>query len=158
MASSHLVFPALDGLYQALAPWSVALLRMITGLILVPHGLRAGFGFFPNTNMPIRSLKMLGDAVAAAGYRPGLLWAAVVIATELIGGIQCSRSGLFTRPVCVPIVVLLVLLGRRAVGATAGSGTRSGSSTRCCGRRARSTSWSMAGGALSLDRLVGWEF
>jgi len=156
MASSHLVFPALDGLYQALAPWSVALLRMITGLILVPHGLRAGLGFFPNTNMPIRSLKMLGDAVAAAGYRPGLLWAAVVVATELIGGPMLAL-GLFTRPTCVPICVLLVL--------SVVAHWRDGWFWNTLGIE-YPLLWAACafyflvngGGALSLDRLIGWEF
>jgi len=156
MASSHLVFPALDGLYQALAPWSVALLRMITGLILVPHGLRAGLGFFPNTNMPIRSLKMLGDAVAAAGYRPGLLWAAVVVATELIGGPMLAL-GLFTRPACVPICVLLVL--------SVVAHWRDGWFWNTLGIE-YPLLWAACafyflvngGGALSLDWLIGWEF
>ncbi len=108
MSNSTLLFPALGGIYQALAPVAEALLRVMTGLILVPHGLRAGFGMFRNTGMPIRSLKMLGEAVAAAGYRPGLFWAAVVVATEVIGGPMLAL-GLFTRAVCIPILVLLVL-------------------------------------------------
>jgi len=156
MASSQLVFPALDGVYQALAPWSVALLRMITGFILVPQGLRAGFGFFPNTNMPIRSLKMLGEAVAAAGYRPGLFWAAVVVVTELVGGPMLAL-GLFTRPVCVPIVVLLVL--------SVVAHWRDGWFWNTLGVE-YPLLWAACalyflvngGGALSLDRLVGWEF
>lgn len=156
MAASHLVFPALDGAYQALAPWSVALLRMITGLILIPHGLRAGFGLFPNTNMPIRSLRMLGEAVAAAGYRPGLFWAAVVVATELIGGPMLAL-GLFTRPVCVPICVLLVL--------SVVAHWRDGWFWNTLGIE-YPLLWAACafyflingGGALSLDRVIGWEF
>jgi putative oxidoreductase len=108
MAESTLLFPALGGIYQALGPVAEALLRVITGLILVPHGLRAAFGLFPNTGMPINSLKLLGQAVGAAGYRPGLFWAGVVVATELIGGPMLAL-GLFTRAVCVPIFILLAL-------------------------------------------------
>ena len=44
----------------------------------------------------------------AAGYRPGLFWATVVVATEVIGGPMLAL-GLFTRPVCVPIFILLAL-------------------------------------------------
>ena len=83
---AELLFPAFADAYRLLAPFAEAVLRVVTGLILVPHGLRAAFGFFPDTGMPINSLKLLGDAVAAAGYRPGLFWATVVVATELIGG------------------------------------------------------------------------
>ena len=108
MAESTLLFPALGGIYQALGPVAEALLRVITGLILVPHGLRAAFGLFPNTGMPINSLKLLGQAVGAAGYRPGLFWAGVVVATELIGGPMLAL-GLFTRLACVPVFILLAL-------------------------------------------------
>ena len=156
MASSVLVFPALGGLYQALAPFAEALLRMITGLILVPHGLRAGFGFFPDTNMPIRSPKMLGEAVAAAGYRPGLFWAGLVLATELIGGPMLTL-GLFTRPVCVPIFVLLVL--------SVVAHWRDGWFWNTLGIE-YPLLWAACalyflingGGPLSIDRLIGWEF
>ena len=37
----------LGPLYQALAPWAEALLRVGVGLALVPHGLRNTFGIFP---------------------------------------------------------------------------------------------------------------
>lgn len=106
--TDSLVFPALGGLYLALGPWAEALLRVVTGLILVPHGLRAGFGLFPNTGLPIDTLRTLGDSIAAAGYRPGLFWAVVVVVTEVIGGPMLAL-GLFTRPVCVPIFILLAL-------------------------------------------------
>jgi len=156
MASSTLVAPALGGLYQGLAPFAEALLRMITGLILVPHGLRAGFGFFPNTNMPVRSLKMLGEAVAAAGYRPGLFWAAIVVATELIGGPMLAL-GLFTRLACVPIVILLAL--------SVVAHWRDGWFWNTLGIEypllwAASALFFLVhgGGAMSIDHVIGWEF
>jgi putative oxidoreductase len=156
MALPTLVFPALGSLYQALGPFAEALLRMITGLILVPHGLRAGFGFFPNTNMPIRSLKMLGASVAAAGYRPGLLWAAIVVATELVGGPMLAL-GLFTRPAALPVFILLAL--------SVLAHWRDGWFWNTLGVE-YPLLWAACalyflvngGGALSLDRVIGWEF
>jgi putative oxidoreductase len=156
MTASPLLFPALGGLYETLGPWVEALLRVVTGLILVPHGLRAGFGYFPNTGMPINSLKMLGVAVAAAGYRPGLFWAAIVIATELIGGPMLAL-GLFTRPVCVPILILLAL--------SVAAHWRDGWFWNTLGIE-YPLLWAACalyfllngGGAVSLDRWIGWEF
>jgi putative oxidoreductase len=156
MAESTLIFPALGALYQAAGPFAEALLRAATGLILVPHGLRAGLGLFPDTGMPIRSLKMLGEAVAAAGYRPGRFWAAVVIATELIGGPMLAL-GLFTRPVCVPIFILLAL--------SVVAHRRDGWFWNTLGIE-YPLLWAACafyflvngGGAIAVDRLIGWEF
>jgi putative oxidoreductase len=156
MADAQLVFPALGSLYAALAPWVEALFRVTVGLILVPHGLRAGFGFFPGTGMPVDSLRKLGAAVAAAGYRPGLFWAVVVVATELIGG-PLLALGLFTRPVCVPIFVLLML--------SVVVHWRDGWFWNTLGIE-YPLLWAAAalsflvngGGAISLDRVIGWEF
>ena len=156
MVNADLVFPALGGVYAALGPWAEALLRMITGLILVPHGLRAGFAFFPNTGMPVDSLCKLGVSLAAAGYRPGLFWAVVVVATELIGG-PLLAFGLFTRPVCVPIAILLAL--------SVVAHRRDGWFWNTLGIE-YPLLWTACalyflingGGAISLDRLVGWEF
>ena len=47
--ATPLIIPALGGIYQALAPWTEALLRAAVGLALVPHGLRNTFGFWPGT-------------------------------------------------------------------------------------------------------------
>ena len=156
MADSTLLFPALGGIYQALTPVAEALLRVITGLILVPHGLRAGFGMFRNTAMPINSLKKLGAAVAAAGYRPGLFWAAVVVGTEVIGGPMLAL-GLFTRIACVPIVILLVL--------SVVAHWRDGWFWNTLGIE-YPLLWAACalyflvngGGAISVDRLIGWGF
>jgi putative oxidoreductase len=156
MAESTLVVPALGGLYAALGPWVEALLRVITGLILVPHGLRAGLGLFPNTGMPIDSLRKLGSAVAAAGYRPGLLWAAIIVATEVIGGPMLAL-GLFTRLVCMPILILLAL--------SVVAHWRDGWFWNTLGIE-YPLLWAVCalyflvhgGGAISADRLIGWEF
>ena len=155
MADVQIVFPALGGLYAALAPWVEALLRAIVGLILVPHGLRAGFGFFPGTGMPVDSLRKLAAALAAAGYRPGLFWAAVVVATELIGG-PLLALGLFTRAACLAVFILLAL--------SVVAHWRDGWFWNTLGIE-YPLLWAACalyflvngGGAISLDRLIGWE-
>ena len=104
--STPLVLPALGALYQTLAPLTEALLRIVVGLALVPHGLRNTFGCFPSTGQPLRNLRMLADYLDKQGYRPGIVWAPAVSATQLIGG-PLLALGLFTRPAAVPIVLFL---------------------------------------------------
>jgi putative oxidoreductase len=96
---------------QAAAPVVEALLRMIVGLALVPHGLRMTFGFFPRTGQPASSLKLLVAQLDRDGYRPGRLWAPLIAATELIAG-PLLAFGLFTRIAAVPIVIFLVVTCR----------------------------------------------
>ena len=151
-----LVFSQLAAIYQTLGPWVEALLRVAIGLLLIPHGLRIGFGMFPNTGMPINSCKMLGDVLNATGYRPGGLWAPIIIVTELIGG-PLLALGLLTRPVSVAIFILLAL----SVGAHKKDGwfwNTQGVEYPLIWAAASLYFLIYGGGAISLDRLIGWEF
>ena len=106
--STPLVIPALGALYQTLAPFSEALLRIVVGLALVPHGLRNTFGCFPSTGQPLRSLRALADYMDRQGYRPGMLWAPAISLTQFIAG-PLLALGLFTRLAAVPIVLFLLV-------------------------------------------------
>jgi putative oxidoreductase len=106
--STSLVFPQLEGIYQAVAPWAEALLRVWVGLALVPHGLRNTFNCFPGTGQPLRSIRMLADYMDKQGYRPGMLWASAISLTQLVGG-PLLALGLFTRPAALPIVLFLAV-------------------------------------------------
>lgn len=108
MRDLPLVFPQLQGVYQTWAPIAEALLRVVVGLALVPHGLRNTFNFFPMSGQPLRSIRAMADYMDAQGYRPGMLWAPVISATQLIGG-PLLALGLFTRLVAVPIVLFLLV-------------------------------------------------
>ncbi len=99
---------SLDGAAATLAPVIEALLRLIVGLALVPHGLRITFGFFRGTGLPASNLKMLVAQLDRDGYRPGALWAPLIAATELIAG-PLLALGLLTRVAAVPIVIFLVV-------------------------------------------------
>jgi putative oxidoreductase len=106
--STSLIFPAFGNVYQALAPWAEALLRAVVGLALVPHGLRMGFGFFPNTGGPIRNLAMMAEALDKWGYRPGRFWAPLISATQLIAG-PLLALGLFTHAAALPVFLFLLV-------------------------------------------------
>jgi putative oxidoreductase len=103
-----LLLPALGGVYQTLSPWAEALLRAVVGLALVPHGLRMTFGFFGNTGLEVRNLRMLADQLDRSGYRPEQFWAPAIVLTELVAG-PLLAVGLLTRLAAVPIVIFLAV-------------------------------------------------
>jgi len=154
--STVYVFPRLAEIYAALLPWAEVATRVVAGLCLVPHGLRAGFGFFPNSGAPVLSLQMLNDMLDKLGYRPGKFWGPVIIATELIGG-PLLALGLFTRPVSIPIFILLALSVYEHI--------KDGWFWNTLGVE-YPLMWAAVslyfllngGGPISLDHLIGWEF
>lgn len=107
-SSTPLVIPALGNLYQVLSPWAEALLRVVVGLALVPHGLRMTFGFFRNSGLEIHDLAMLAKQLDRTGYRPGKLWASAISVTQLVCG-PLLALGLFTRLAAVPIALFLLV-------------------------------------------------
>ena len=106
--STPLIFPSLGSLYQTLAPWAEALLRVTVGLALVPHGLRNTFGFFPTTGARSRNLAELAAQLDHDGYRPGKLWAPAISITQLAAG-PLLALGLFTRLAALPIFLFLLV-------------------------------------------------
>lgn len=106
--STSLIIPQLAGFHAVAAPLAEMLLRIVVGLSLVPHGLRMSMGFFPSSGGPVSNIGDFAKLLDNGGYRPGRLWAWVIVVTELVGG-PLFALGLFTRPVAIPIVILLVL-------------------------------------------------
>ena len=153
-SSTPLFFPALGNLYEALAPFAEALLRVWVGLALVPHGLRNTFGMFPNTGMRSHNLGELSRQLDSDGYRPGRVWAPLISLTQLMAGPMLAL-GLFTRAAALPIVLFLLVTNfeRWRVG---------GYFWNQLGLE-YTAMWTMAafyflvhgGGVLSLDHLIG---
>jgi putative oxidoreductase len=107
--SPTLVFPELRGVYAALAPVVETAMRVAVGFCLIPHGLRMGFGYFPNSGGPVKSWRELAASLKKWGYPPPhTFWSVVILATELIGG-PLLILGLFTRVAAVPIFILLAM-------------------------------------------------
>src|SRR5215467_4400436 len=98
----------LEPFLTSLAPVIEALLRVMVGLALVPHGLRITFGFFRGSGLRGSNLKMLVEQLDRDGYRPGRLWAPLISLTELVAG-PLLALGLFTRIAAVPIVIFLAV-------------------------------------------------
>ncbi len=106
--STPLIIPAFAPLYQMLAPWAEALLRVSVGLALVPHALRNTFGMFPKTGVRSHNLAELAKQLDDDGYRPGKFWAPAISLTQFICG-PLLALGLFTRPAALPIFIFLVV-------------------------------------------------
>lgn len=86
--------PALGGLYRSLWKWAELILRLATGLILVPHGFwKMGYLSGPGLTGVAKFLEKFG-------YAPGAFWAPVLTGVEIVGGILIA-IGLFTRPVAL---------------------------------------------------------
>src|SRR5260221_6624949 len=106
--TTPLIMPGLANVYLALAPIAEALLRVIVGLALVPHGLRMTFGCFAGTGRQVDSRKSLAVQLDQSGYRPAWLWTPAISVTELMCG-PLFALGLFTRTMAVPIFIFLTV-------------------------------------------------
>src|SRR5690606_13384493 len=89
---------ALDG--QSHLAWP--LVRIITGLLLIPHGAQKLFGWFGGYG-----LQATGEYFETAlGITPGVLMAALAGSVEFFGGLALVL-GLLTRPAAVAVAVLM---------------------------------------------------
>ena len=84
-----------------------ALFRIVVGLALVPHGLRACFGCFPGTG-PVAGFRQMAVAMESSGYRPGAFWAIVAALVMLVAG-PLLAVGWHTRAAAAFVCVFLVL-------------------------------------------------
>jgi putative oxidoreductase len=94
---AQLIVPALARVYDALRPFTEALIRLVAGLSLAAHGYPKLFAD------PTRT----GEWFESIGWEPGLAWAIAVGLVEFVGGV-CLALGLATRVVAVPVLVFLL--------------------------------------------------
>jgi putative oxidoreductase len=106
--ATPLIIPQLGPVYVALLPWAEAFLRVVVGLILVPHGLRTTFGMFAWTGAQSLNLTAFAHELDSGGYHPGKFWGRAIVLTQLVAGPMLA-VGLFTRLAALPIVVFLLV-------------------------------------------------
>ncbi len=94
--------PALDRLYERMQPLAYPLVRIVTGVFLVPHGAQKLFGFAGG------DINATAAEFAKLGFVPALPLAYLVGATEFCGGL-CIALGVFTRPAALAAAVLLAV-------------------------------------------------
>ena len=95
--------PALGGFYEKLSPFALPLLRIMLGVILIPHGAQKLFGWFGGAGFT-RFIQIF----ESIGYRPGTLWVTAVALTEFVGGILLVL-GLFTRFAALAVVIFMIV-------------------------------------------------
>jgi putative oxidoreductase len=104
--------PAFSGIYAAFDPIALPLLRLVTGLILVPHGCQKLFGWFGGAGFE----KFTGF-FDKMGWHPAAFWVALVALTEIVGGLLLA-FGFLTRFAAAAIMIFMI----NAVWATSAKG------------------------------------
>jgi putative oxidoreductase len=153
-----LIWPALGGLYAVLDPWVEAVLRFAVGMAMVPHGLRMCLGYFKGTGIAVSSVGDVAAMFDRKGYRPAKFWAYGVVFTQFVAA-PCVALGLFTRPMALPLFVLLALSAYDHGRYDGYFWNRSGVEYPAMWAAGALYFLVNGGGEISLDRLVlGWEF
>jgi putative oxidoreductase len=91
------IIAPLGAIYDRLSPLAEPLLRVTTGLLLVPHGAQKLFGAFGGYG-----IEGTAGYFTSISLNPGLFWAWYIGILEFFGGILLAL-GLFTRPVAALI-------------------------------------------------------
>jgi putative oxidoreductase len=81
---------------------------MDMGGVLVLYALRSSFGYFPNTGVPVQTIKGTAAYMDRFNWKPGLFWAWLSTINNVVGGAMLA-FGFFTRPVAVTCSALLFL-------------------------------------------------
>jgi putative oxidoreductase len=102
MAAPRPLIPAFTGIYSALEPLVLPLLRFGLGLILMPHGCQKLFGWFGGAGFE----KFTGF-FDKMGWHPAAFWVALVALTELVGGFLLA-VGFLTRFAAAAIVIFMI--------------------------------------------------
>jgi putative oxidoreductase len=94
--------PAFAGIYSAFDPFALPLLRVVMGLVLVPHGCQKLFGWFGGMGF-----EKFTTAFDKMGWYPAAFWVALVALTETLGGLMLA-FGFLTRFAAAAIVIFML--------------------------------------------------
>jgi putative oxidoreductase len=97
----RLVLPALGSVYASLEPLTSPLVRIVTGLLLLPHGAQKLFGAFGGGG-----IGGTAQFLDSTGFTPGWLWALAIALTEFVGGL-CLVVGFLTRPAAIAVLLFM---------------------------------------------------
>lgn len=144
----------MDPIYEGLANYAYPLLRVMMGLIFIPHGMQklfGVFGAFPMTGYVGFFNKFLGPTFGTSG------WVYYIGCLEFFGGIALA-IGLLTRLVALQFVAFMAVAAILVNSEVGWFWTKGGTEV--------SLSWGIVclcilirgGGAMSVDRRIGKEF
>ncbi len=112
MTSPRPYVPAFAGIYNAFQPFALPALRVVMGLVLVPHGCQKLFGWFGGAGF-----EKFTEIFDKFGWHPAAFWVAVVALTETLGGLMLA-FGFLTRFAAAAILIFMI----NAVWATSAKG------------------------------------
>ncbi len=159
MSQTPLVIPALGAVYAALAPWIEALLRFFVGFAMIPHGMRMCLGYFKGTGGPPGTLSVRGGQMYdRKGFRPWLaFWGYCTVLTQFVAA-PCVMLGLLTRPMALPLFLLLMLSAYDHLKYDGWFWNRMGFEYPAIWALGALYFLINGGGLISLDHLMGFEF
>lgn len=156
-SNSTLIFPALGPVYQALLPVMELILRIVVGAGLVPYALRSSFGFFPNTGLPIQTVRGTADYLERFGWKPAYALAWLSTVNNLVGGSMLAL-GLLTRPVAVLCFLLLIMSACHHLRKDGYFANQNGFEHYALWALGALYFVVRGGGPYSLDHWLGWQF
>ncbi len=148
-APRHYV-PAFAGIYSAFEPFALPALRIVTGLILFPHGCQKLFGWFGGAGFD-----KFTEIFGKMGWAPPAFWVTVVALTETLGGLMLA-FGFLTRFAAAAILIFMI----NAVWATSAKGffwTQGGSEYSLLIGMVAIVFLIRGGGRYSVDHALGRE-
>jgi putative oxidoreductase len=99
-----LFFPFMASFYDRASGLAYPLIRLFTGLILMPHGAQKLFGWFGGGGLEATAQGF----AERLGLEPGMFFAVLAGGTEFFGGL-CLAIGLFTRVAAAGVVILMTV-------------------------------------------------
>lgn len=147
------IVPAFAVLESALSPFAAPLLRIVAGLMLVPHGAQKLFGWFGGYGLEGTGKFFAGTL----GLEPGVLMAALAGGVEFFGGLALAL-GLLTRPVAGAVAFLMLVAIFSAHWSAGFFNTAGGYEFPLLWGVVALFFTVRGGGRYSLDRLIGREF
>ncbi len=97
------IIPALSGVYERLGEFGEPLIRVATGLLLMPHGAQKLFGLFGGGG-----ISGTVGFLTQIGIEPALPAAILLALTEFFGGLFLAL-GLLTRPAALAITMSMAV-------------------------------------------------
>ena len=102
-AQPRSIIPALSGIYERLGAFGEPLIRVATGLLLMPHGAQKLFGLFGGGG-----ISGTVGFLTQIGIEPALPAAILLALTEFFGGLFLAL-GLLTRPAALAITMSMAV-------------------------------------------------
>lgn len=143
-----LIFPGMAGVYQSFSPYSYAMMRFVTGAILVPHGMQKVF------TAPIDRYI---TAIGSKGIPFPELMAYLVYFSESVGAI-CLAIGLFTRVAAAMIGIQMIVITLMFQWQFGYFWTNRGYEFALMWALLCIAIWFRGGGRYSVDHYIGKEF